>query len=1313
MLRLKRTLAWLLAVVLIVAVFPAQLVQRADAATSSSLPAYFFPDNVTLRNTASLVTYVDQTGTAQIISRDNVYIADAGKLTINGTINNLSGQDMNVKVEQLTYKGDEQKWVTDATHVMTGVVSLVTGTTNRFSASDLTLFPGFNKITLTGMLGNTQRTDVFYALYDGAPYVESIKALGSSAGALTLNENTQVVVDAQNIALSGTVRNATSVSVSLNGAKAILSPISSDVFYTPTLSLTAGVNTVKLTISNGTDSIDVTRSIFYFDHDQPFTKIDMTQTGYTTSQSLLNNVPTFSDGTSAPGSESSSFTFQVLVPYGANSGFDFAGHASLLIAPSSATTTGTGTTIPASDVSEEMIIPGPDGVTPAYRLVTFKSPASAYTFTSNNDPTKLDSLQSLRITVTYGTFSATYNAKFNFQPGQTVIKNMYYLPDYATSGSYDAKEPLNGATVPQSDFYILVETDKAIATDLHGLYLPLSTKEVTLSSVTGVTGLNANQAIYHITGFSSGVQQVKFVYGSTTNPGYTATITYAAKSYIYLDNVYDGMTYTFNSKTGPGAITVNGKYIGFEGMDPNAVQFFVNGKEQTAPTLTQSGSTYSFSVNLPVDATGNYLYPGQNTLVFKGVNTDAAGNRTEVTKSVRIFVVDQNIPDISKFQPAEAPNNNIREPFYSADPTAYTEQQLNNIFSLSTAFTKKDSTIYETSKKTYDLVIRGGGTQFVNLYKGSDLFFTPILKDTNELTNGGTFDYNGKTYAYDLAGSRDNFILRIKNISFDENSLADIYTLELINPAGARATQNLEIDRVLTSYRIIAPQPTVGNDIVVNKNFVHFDIEAEGATQVLIGKDPATPRQDLDGRFEYDYIGLKAGKSNAIKIQIVRPGSTINDTVNVFYTDSVQVDSQYMQAMNTKVSVFNKGLQLTFPKGTVLMSAQKNSNGVTKYYPDANLLFGIADPTDGVVGRRNDYGNVINRIQTTTDENRPIVQIPQYLSIKFLSNTYTNNFTPVSQIYWISGGEGEYLDKGVAGYKPSTNGLQPYSGEGNFTEFPLERKVVPSSRGTLTLTFDSNVVTDAGTTLTVFRYASDGVWENIGGEVNSKAHTITVPFSEFGYYKVMKLSKSYTDITNHYWARNILNALYAKGIMPAIGAGTFGADDLATRGEFATLLVKGLNIPLNYDNNNTFYDVVPSSVSGAWSYKYIETAARAGIINGLSEGFFSPDGKLTREEAAMMTARALQLALPTNDSKLDAALSKLYLDSGTISYYAKPAISAISKAKIMAGSPITVAGSKKTFYNFNPRSFLTRAEAGKIAVALLQKSTKLFPSNLS
>ena len=621
--------------------------------------------------------------------------------------------------------------------------------------------------------------------------------------------------------------------------------------------------------------------------------------------------------------------------------------------------------------------------------------------------------------------------------------------------------------------------------------------------------------------------------------------------------------------------------------------------------------------------------------------------------------------------------------------------------------------------KTYDLSFKVGGVNSIVVKRGSDPILTldpasiPDPVSPSIVTKAAV----GTTPAYDLSGSKDNLVVRLNNLIFDAPG-SHVYTLELTNKTGAKVNQRLEVERVLEPFRILSPVATVGSRIVVNKNFVHFDVEAEGATDVTINGVKATKRPDMSDRFIYDFIGLKPDKETVMKLVITRPGGTLNQSVTVFYASAIQKDTEFMEPIKTKHSVFNKGLELSFPKGTILKS-DSPANGVTQFYDKTNLLFGIADPADGVVERKNDYGNIINRdIDARTDARAPlgqsVIRIPDILVQRYISEINRRNFSRVSPVYWISGGVGEEGVVGAANYKPATDGLAPYSTEGTFTLFPATRKVVPTNRGKLTLTYDKSVIEAVGTTVTVFFFNDKGEWVNLGGEVDAKNNTITVPFDDFGYYMVTKLKYGFPDVTNHPWARNVLEGLFSKGLMPNLRFDTFGTDDLTTRGEFASMLVKSLNIPLNYDNNQTFFEIGPGARSLTWDYAHIETAARTGIITGMDNRFFGADLKLTREQAATMISRALELKLAINDAKLATSLSKLYTDSSQFSYYALPAIDAVSKAGVMVGKPNELeAGQKKQTVRFDATANLTRAEAGQIAVRLLQKYSKVFPANLN
>ncbi|MGE7613945.1 S-layer homology domain-containing protein [Paenibacillus sp. NPDC101420] len=1303
--RFKRPFVWLMLAALIVSMFPGKYTPIAAAATTSST-TFFSPDDLTLRNTVLLKQdVVPTTATPNpegLISRSSVYKISNPTFSITGTYSQVTSSTMKVTVEQLT-QDTTKKWVTDSTRLTTGTVTTDNNSPdNRFVASGLVLYTGFNKITFSGMQGNLQRSESFYVLYDQVPYVTELKVLGGPS-ALNLNEGTQVVVPVSTVTLQGKVANATKVSVSVNGGTALQTSLLEDgTFFTPALNLNPGLSTLKIVIQNASDSITIDRSVYFFDKDQPFASLNINHNSV--DYNILNDkVPTLTADLTP---SVAGFTGQVLVPYNVA---PFETNAKLTLNKG----TGNEKVVTIKKVEEELTIPGPDGVTPTYKLVKF---------TTNTNLDILPGVNDFKLSLDYGTHSSSHLYSYKFLKDETVITEMYFLPGYTGSGDLTniSKLPLNGQQVETDTFYIMAKTNKSTSAVLTANYLPLSNKPLLITSVT-VPSLGTNEYVYKITGFSNGQQKVQFRYTGSESY-YNADISYVSKNYIYVSNLQDGQTYEFDSSA-ENTLTVAGEYIGFENIAGAQVQ--INGIDSNSLTdkpfklEVEKNSTVNkttFNFDLKISQTGPLVY-GENKIVFTGVSIDNAGNQRIIKKELKLYIIDTNISGVKQFHPTLGDN---RLPFTKT--TLSNEVERNAILALPAEIVYKDEK-YTTSKDKFDLVLQGSGATTLNLYQGSTLVFSSTGQDKlltdieqepigpkrypDELTANGLY--------YEYIGSAKNFILRLRDIRFDTPG-SQVYTLELINKTGARTTQRLEVVRELAPYRLLSPVPTVGKQIVVNKNFVRFDIEAEGASKVIIGKDEAKKRTDIPNsdRFTYDYVGLKADKSTPIKIQIVRANSTISDTIDVYYASAVQIDTQYMaEKVATKYSVFNKALELNFPKGTIMKGF--TSSGAAKYYPNTKLLFGIADPTDGVVERKNDYGNIINVTGSDdrTEGGGGQLVIPQDLALRFTSTVSTNNFSRVSDIYWLSGGLGE------DGVNIETNGVTPHfvdaSGKtGYFTQYSQTRKIVPSQRGELTLTFNSSIVDEVGSTITVFRYTDSGKWENVGGVVDTKKHTITVPFDEFGYYTVMKLRRGFVDITNHPWGRNIMNGLYSKGFMTNLRADAFGADDLTTRGEFATLLVKSLSIPLNYDaNKQTFFDIVPQAVSATWDFKHIETAARAGIVTGLSDGFFGPDQALTREQAAVMIARALKLKMSLNDSKLLATLSKSFVDTSNMDFYSRPAIEAVSKAKIMEGSAVTVTGQKKPVYNFNPKGKLTRAEAGKITVALLQKSTSIFPKNFN
>jgi hypothetical protein len=73
------------------------------------------------------------------------------------------------------------------------------------------------------------------------------------------------------------------------------------------------------------------------------------------------------------------------------------------------------------------------------------------------------------------------------------------------------------------------------------------------------------------------------------------------------------------------------------------------------------------------------------------------------------------------------------------------------------------------------------------------------------------------------------------------------------------------------------------------------------------------------------------------------------------------------------------------------------------------------------------------------------------------------------------------------------------------------------------------------------------------------------------------------------------------------------------RAEFAAIVVRGLG--LTPKANDKFTDVP----GDAWYSGYVGAANTYGIVNGVTDTAFNPTGVITREEAAVMVARAAAL----------------------------------------------------------------------------------------
>ena len=137
---------------------------------------------------------------------------------------------------------------------------------------------------------------------------------------------------------------------------------------------------------------------------------------------------------------------------------------------------------------------------------------------------------------------------------------------------------------------------------------------------------------------------------------------------------------------------------------------------------------------------------------------------------------------------------------------------------------------------------------------------------------------------------------------------------------------------------------------------------------------------------------------------------------------------------------------------------------------------------------------------------------------------------------------------------------------------------------------------------------------------NAGMNTIGLPDKHADVQKVPVTvpGTTFSDITNHA-NKTAIEELAARGIITGYNATSFGPNDTMTRAQFATIVVRGLGLPLTATNN--FTDVK----AGSWYASYVGTAYSYGIVNGKTATTFDPEGTITRQEAAAMVARAAKL----------------------------------------------------------------------------------------
>ena len=112
----------------------------------------------------------------------------------------------------------------------------------------------------------------------------------------------------------------------------------------------------------------------------------------------------------------------------------------------------------------------------------------------------------------------------------------------------------------------------------------------------------------------------------------------------------------------------------------------------------------------------------------------------------------------------------------------------------------------------------------------------------------------------------------------------------------------------------------------------------------------------------------------------------------------------------------------------------------------------------------------------------------------------------------------------------------------------------------------------------------------------------------------------FTDVDKNHWAYESVKNIVDAGIMEKDSKGRFNPGGIVSRGDFAVLLVKVLDLPLVNPQKGTFADIPETSKY----YKYVETAKYYLTGYRTSKGdFFRPEEASVREDIAVAMVKAL------------------------------------------------------------------------------------------
>ena len=259
-----------------------------------------------------------------------------------------------------------------------------------------------------------------------------------------------------------------------------------------------------------------------------------------------------------------------------------------------------------------------------------------------------------------------------------------------------------------------------------------------------------------------------------------------------------------------------------------------------------------------------------------------------------------------------------------------------------------------------------------------------------------------------------------------------------------------------------------------------------------------------------------------------------------------------------------------------------------------------------------------------------------------------------------------------------------------FEEYPNRRGIIDNEKHTITVTLPygseytyltPNYTVSEGAVVTIDDPELMGKpvfpgYTDVNFSADRKITVIAENENDTAEYTVRVLvDERFSDVAPGAWYYDNVMDAAANEYVSGYEDGTFKPGNSVTRAEFASMIAKAMGYDDSLAGETRFKDVAADQ----WYAGAITFCADNGIISGYDDGTFQPGKTISRQEVASILKNAFNLTGNTGD---------LFPDDSAIAGWAKENVYAVKHSGLMKGY--------EEDGTFRPNGLMTRAEAASI-----------------